>query len=139
MRFKHISRNRLTQRISNHIVSGYIVSGNLLCLYSALHKVIIPLDVLGLPMKFQILDELDGSTVVTQYLNGIINSWNEIEILNEISKPYCLLSSNTISNILYLHSWQNYAILLLTIPWYGSLTLLTTYQINYKANISPCT
>jgi len=60
-------------------------------LYGILHKVITPLDVLGLPIKLRILGELDGSCGVTKHLNWIINSRNEVKILEETPKPYCLL------------------------------------------------
>jgi len=46
---------------------------NLLYLCGVLHKVILPLNVLSLLVKFQILSELDGTSVVTQHLNWIIN------------------------------------------------------------------
>jgi len=72
--------NRFGEWIRNHLVSGYILSGNLLCLYRISHKVITPLDVLNLPMKLQILSELDGNSIVIQHINKIINSWSEMEI-----------------------------------------------------------
>ena len=64
----------------------------------------MPLDVLSLQIKFQTLSELDGCCVVTQQLNKVINLWSEVKILEETPKPYCLLSSNAIGNVLCLHS-----------------------------------
>ena len=71
-RLKRISRNWLSHRISNHLVSGYILNRHLLYLYGISYEVIAPLDMFSLPIKPQILNELDGCYVVTQQLNRII-------------------------------------------------------------------
>jgi len=122
MRFKRISSNWFGWWINNHLVIWYIINNNLLCLYRVSHKVIMPFDVFSLPMKFQILSELDSYYVVTQQLNRVMNLWSEVKILEKTLKPYCLLSSNATSNVLCLYSWQRYVVLLLTAPWYGSPT-----------------
>ena len=88
----------------NGVVIILLVEIYLIIISCVSHKVITPLAVLGLPMKFRILSELDGCCVVTQQLNKVINLWSEVEILQETPKPHCLVGSNATSNVLCLHS-----------------------------------
>jgi len=83
--------------------------------------VITSLDVLSVLMELRILRKLDGSSVVTQHLDRIINSRSEIEILKETAKAHYLLRSNATCHILCLLSGQNDAVLLLAAPLYGSI------------------
>jgi len=87
------------------LFSWYVLNNNLLCLYHVSHKA----------NKIAVVSSHNSAT-------GSSAFWSEVEILKETPKPYCLLSINATSNVLYLHSWQSFAVLLLTAPWYGSPT-----------------
>ena len=71
---------------------------------------------LGLSVELGILSKLDSRNIVTQQLYRIVNSRSEIEILEKIPQPYCLLSGEATSNILYFYSRKRYAVLFLTAP-----------------------
>jgi len=102
--FENISKNRFSQQINDHLISGYILNDNLFCLFGTSQKVRMLLDVFNLQRELQILNKLNDSNIVTHYFNRIINSRSETKILKKTPKLYCLLSSKAISSILCLCS-----------------------------------
>src|ERR1051325_3173178 len=103
MSLKHFSREGLSKRINMVVSLGYLCDNHVPSMDYLSDEMIFALNMFSSFMASGFFRICNCTTVVTIKCNWQLHIWNNFQIYQELSKPYCLFGCFTSSYIFCFH------------------------------------